>query len=209
MVKGFVSLLGDNHPRDGALSHRRDEGTGRPPLDPSTGLRVSGPSPRMDSGSADHGVRLQAGHGLLLPPAGRIFDKYYERFLLGPADKWGVGGVGRSSSSAWIVTTWAHPPPSSTSRASRCQSADLQDGHELGPARAVDSRSESGMTGVGGETITWYCSYADSPSRSYFESLSTSGPSWGWLHAVGGLTVDSKAGMTGGRVGRERKGVGG
>ena len=58
-----------------------------------------------------------------------------------------------------------------------------------GPARAVDSRSESGMTGVGvgivkrgvmgqvldpsrglgmtggvgGETITWYCSYADTP----------------------------------------------
>ena len=51
LVKGFVSLLGGG--RDGSASAAS-------PLDPSTELRVSGPSaPGMESGSA--GVGLQEG----------------------------------------------------------------------------------------------------------------------------------------------------
>ena len=79
-------------------------------------------------------------------------------------------------------------------------------GQVLDPSRGL------GMTG--GWVVVWGrqsrgTAPMRAPTRSYFESLSTSGPCWGWLHAVGGFTVDSKAGMTGGRVGRERKGVGG
>ena len=65
-------------------------------------------------------------------------------------------------------------------------------GQVLDPSRGLGM---TGGWGVSGETITWYCSYAGTP-RSYFESLSTSGPCWGWVHAIGGLTVDSGAGMT-------------
>ena len=56
MVKGFVSLLGDN--RDGLTTR------GHPPLDPSTGLRVSGPT------QGDHEGLPLRGRGWIPAPGG-------------------------------------------------------------------------------------------------------------------------------------------
>ena len=44
-------------------------------------------------------------------------------------------------------------------------------GQVLDPSRSLGM---TGGWGVGGEAITWYCSYVGAP-RSYFERLSTSG----------------------------------